>query len=317
MRMPAATMVAIAGVAWSADAAAHRMRTAYLEIVESTPGRAVARWRTTVPDADVTPRFPPSCQVESAPDPTRSYAKTLFLACNGALAGQALRIEGMGQSVTETVVRVALADGSVASTVLTRDAPSWRVPKRESVVVVARQYVWLGLGHILSGADHLLFLLALVLYVRRPLAILAAESAFTVSHSLSYSATALGLIRVSSAAAEACIALSLVLLAREVEAGRADARQGNAMALAFCFGLVHGLGFAGGLTEVGLPERAIAPALISFGAGVEIGQVLFLSLVFLAVAALRRSGYLRPLAITASYAIGGAGCFWLFERLTG
>jgi hydrogenase/urease accessory protein HupE len=192
----------------------------------------------------------------------------------------------------------------------------------QSGASIAAGYVRLGFEHILTGYDHLLFLTALVLLLRRPRAVLLAETAFTISHSLSFSATALGLVRVSAPAAEAAIALSLVLVALDIgkdgdasNAGGgvgANAKKGAAMA--FVFGLVHGLGFAGGLREIGLPEQHVPLALAGFAAGVEVGQVAFLAVVLLLVhLAVRRVPRARFEPALAAV-IGAVASYWLVER---
>jgi hypothetical protein len=171
----------------------------------------------------------------------------------------------------------------------------------------------------LTGWDHLLFLAALAIALRRLRALLIAETAFTLSHTLTFTASALGLLHVSSAAAEACIALSLVLIA--LDAARAAERPSfvgatrQAAALAFVFGLVHGLGFAGGLAEIGLPDRAIGLALAGFAMGVESGQVLFLLALYGALTFAARTTRLRRLPHLIAYAVGSAGVFLLLERL--
>jgi hypothetical protein len=172
----------------------------------------------------------------------------------------------------------------------------------------------LGVVHIGTGDDHLLFLLLLVLLLRSARSVLLAETAFTLSHSVSFSATALGWIHVSSAGAEACIALSLVLLAAEIEPRGPPADAWRGARLALVFGLVHGLGFAGGLREIGLPERAIAAALVSFGAGVELGQVAFLALLLGGLHLMRDARMLPRLRWAAVYGAGSISAFWLIER---
>lgn len=287
-------------------ARAHGMRTAYLELTEGAGGSAVVSWKTTVPAPGVEPRLGDGCTPADAGG----------FRCDGPLDGRRIAVAGLGPVITEAVVRVLRTDGAVRSRVLTPGDPVWVIPSTQPWTAVALDYVRLGIAHILSGADHLLFLLALVLYVRRPRAVLVTESAFTLSHSISFSAVALGWIHVFAPAAEACIALSLVLVALDVgnpRAKRHAAWQGPAIALVF--GLVHGLGFAGGLSEVGLPERAVASALVGFALGVEIGQVAFIVVLMLALAALRRAVPAPRLALAGSYLVGVTGAYWLFQRL--
>ncbi len=299
---------------WPAPARAHAMRSVLVEIDELQPGHAALHLRTSVPDAaralDVEI---PGCSLTLEADRSSGVATCE----DGALAGRDVSVRGLGPVLGEAVVWIRYADATTASHVLTRDEPSWTLPVRASTLGVARQYVRLGVVHILGGSDHLLFLFLLVLTLKEVRAVLLAETAFTLSHSISFTATALGWIRVSPLAAEACIALSLVLVALDVERprrNRATPSRIGAAALAFLFGLVHGLGFAGGLSEIGLPERDVAAALVSFGAGVEIGQVAFLAVVLTAVHFARRLPSWRRIALAGAYASGAVSTSWLIER---
>jgi hydrogenase/urease accessory protein HupE len=186
--------------------------------------------------------------------------------------------------------------------------------------MVCRSYVKLGVVHILTGYDHLLFLVGLVLLLRRARAVLLAETAFTISHSLSFSGTATGLLRVSAPAAEAAIALSLILLALDIgkpEGASVRLLQRQGIVMAFVFGLVHGLGFAGGLREIGLPEAHVPLALLGFASGVEVGQVAFL-LVMLALLSLAERALARHRVEAGirlgSVAIGSLATYWFLER---
>ena len=290
---------------------AHGMRTGYLELTEGAAGSLLVTWKTTVPAPGVVPRLGEGCTA-----PAAAGGGTVAFRCDGPVDGRRIAVAGLGPVITEAVVRVLRTDGAVRSHVVTPDAPAWVIPSIQPWTAVALDYVRLGIAHILSGPDHLLFLLALVLYVRRPRAVLVTETAFTFSHSLSFSAVALGWVHVFAPAAEACIALSLVLVALDVGSARAErdaAWQGPAIALVF--GLVHGLGFAGGLSEIGLPERAVASALVGFGLGVEIGQVAFILALLLALSALRRVVPVPRIALAGSYLVGVTGSYWLFQRL--
>ena len=295
---------------------AHGMRTAYLELSETSDGAVLGTWKTTVPAPGVAPRLGDGCTVAGAAEPAGGAPHALAIRCPEGLGGRRVAVDGLGPVLTEAVVRVLRADGAVLTHVLTPDAPAWVVPAAASWARVGLDYVRLGVDHILTGADHLLFLLGLVLYVRRPRDVFVTESAFTLSHSASYSATALGWVHVFAPAAEACIALSLVLIALDVgdpEAERRAAWQGPLIALVF--GLVHGLGFAGALSEVGLPDSAVASALVGFGLGVEVGQVAFLLAVMGGLALLSRVAPRPAVALAGSYLVGITGAFWLFQRL--
>jgi len=311
--------LALASALGASRAHAHGMRTAHLELTERPDGAVLATWKTSVPDGTVGPRLPARCTAIDAQATTSNDAGAFALRCDGGLDGTQIAVRGLGPILTEAVVRIARPDGTVLTHILTPSAPAWTVPTRAtSWFEVGRQYARLGIAHILAGFDHLLFLLALVLYVRSPRVVLLTETAFTLSHSVTFSATALGLMHVSSVAAEACIALTLVLVALDIgRRGSVQTAARHAPLLALAFGLVHGLGFAGGLSDVGLPDRAVATALVGFGLGVEIGQVVFLGAVMLLLAAFGRTrvASLPRVALAGSYVVGIIGSYLLFDRL--
>jgi hypothetical protein len=307
-------------------ARAHPMRSAYVEVVEIEPSRARVTLRSPFPEGGLSVGTQAPCALEPAAE---LGPDVRVLACPNTVAGAAIRVEGLGPILSEAVVWSTLADGVSGSSLLTRGRPIAFLPRaRGSRFAVVADYVGFGWRHILGGFDHLLFLLGLVVVQRRVRYVLAAETAFTVSHSVTFAANALGWIRVASAPVECCIAVSLVIVALEA-ARRATAETRppsylTGASLAFAFGLVHGLGFAGGLSEIGLPEQAIGPALVGFAGGVEFGQVAFLAVVLALFAladrlARRARVFSRgPLVLTtaATYAVGSVGCFWFYERLS-
>jgi hypothetical protein len=325
IRVAVVLVIAALCVAAPRLAHAHPMRSAYVEIVELEPGRARVTLQSPFPAARLALATHLPCALDEAAE---FGVDVRWLACPGTVAGAAIRVEGLGPILSEAVVWSTLADGTSASSLLTRDHPTCTLPRGiGSRFAVVSDYVGFGWRHILAGYDHLFFLLGLVVVQRRIRHVLAAETAFTVSHSVTFAATALGWIRVASAPVECCIAASLVIVALEAaRRSEADVRPPSYLAgagLAFAFGLVHGLGFAGGLSEIGLPERAIGPALVGFATGVEIGQVAFLAIVLAIFALVERlaadhrffSRGPRAVTIAATYAVGSVGCFWLFERL--
>ncbi|MEZ4308771.1 MAG: HupE/UreJ family protein [Polyangiaceae bacterium] len=303
-------------------AAAHGMRTAYVEIVEHAPGRAVVRLQTTVA-ARVVPVFPEDCETTETPEPASPKTRSLVqggsafaLHCKGPLSGRQVRVDGIGTEVSEAVLWVEQCDGTRSTHLLTAGSSTVRIPSESRAVTSFTEYFPLGVKHILEGADHLLFLLLVVLILRRPRAVLLAETAFTLSHGLSFSAAALGWIVVSKEATEACIAASLLLLALDVPKGRQAhfAPAAPTAALALVFGLVHGLGFAGGMTELGMPSQNVGWALLGFGAGVEVGQILFLAVALLGSALLSRRRFSFRPTMALTYCTGGLAAYWFLDR---
>lgn len=189
-----------------------------------------------------------------------------------------------------------------------------------SRVRLARRYFGLGMEHILLGVDHLLFVLGLLLLVRKVGSLVKTITAFTVAHSITLGAAVLGLVSVDLEPVEAAIALSIVLLAREIVVGR----QGTVhlvhhwpWLVAFGFGLLHGLGFAGALGRIGLRSEDIPAALLFFNLGVEAGQLAFVAAVLAAHRMIRRwrhraSPWLEP---ALGYSLGTLATLWFFERL--
>jgi hydrogenase/urease accessory protein HupE len=195
---------------------------------------------------------------------------------------------------------------------------------------VAAAYFWLGVNHILLGVDHLLFVLALIILVRGWRRICFTITAFTIAHSITLAAATLGFVHVPGPPVEAAIALSIALVAAEIinsARGRGSLTARLPWIVAFAFGLLHGFGFAGALSEVGLPNHAIPIALLFFNIGVEVGQLLFVAGVLVLFALLHRistalvrleeSRLQQWMQLGGAYCIGGVASFWLIERVSG
>lgn len=229
------------------------------------------------------------------------------------LAGATIAIGGMDESL-QIAVRVDRPGRRPLRMVVDAASPGVLVDAPPSSGAVLRSYASLGVAHILTGADHLLFVLGLVLIARRWRALLVTVTAFTLGHSVSLALATVGVVHVPTAPVEACIALSILLVALEA----ARARDGAARTLttrrpyvaAAAFGLLHGLGFAGALAQVGLPEGDVPLALFAFNVGVELGQIAFVVVVLAMLARLPpRARSLAP------YIIGSLACYWLLVRL--
>ncbi len=295
-------------------ALAHGMRSAYLEVTELDHRRALLRLSVASGATGLSVPVPPGCREE---DEAAAAALQRIITCDGGLEGRAVEVRGIGPLVSEVVLQVTFVDGNSSARILTAEEPTFIIPRASSHAALLLDYARLGVKHIFGGVDHLLFLAALALSVRRMRAILLAETAFTASHSLSFTASALGWIHVSSVAAEACIALSLVLVA--LDAAEASATgvlvpPRRAAPLAFVFGLVHGLGFAAGLSEIGMPDRSIGWALLGFAGGVEVGQVLFLVALVASLFLVSRTDALRRAPLALAYVVGGTGAFLFLVR---
>jgi hypothetical protein len=312
--------IAITLTAHRADA--HGMRTAYIELREHESGEVHVTIRTGASYGSIRVVMPEGCAL---------HAPSIYT-CTERLAGSTVRVEGLGPIVADAVIIASLRDGTSISALVRANSSHFTIPpsaattargQSESTTLLLIRYIRAGFFHVLAGADHLLFLAALVLALRRFRAVVIAESAFTISHSIAFSAAALGVIHVPARVAEAAIALSLVLIAIDLRSSSARPGRGAAMTMttaagartAFVFGAVHGLGFAGGLQELGIPRHAILPALIGFAGGVEIAQVFFLLGCFVLLALARRIPKAhRTITNLTGYAVGITGVFWLIDR---
>jgi hypothetical protein len=272
---------------------------------------------------------PPGCSIANGVrtttlDDVRLQHATLE--CPDGLAGKPFTVKGLAQTQTDVLLRVDYLDGSSSNQRLTPDAPAVTIPERPSAFEVVRTYTVLGVEHILLGIDHLLFVLALLLLVNGVGRLVATVTAFTVAHSVTLGAATLGFVHVPSAPVEAIIALSILFLASELARRRSVASVGSGDAanltarfpwvVAFSFGLLHGFGFAGALSEVGVPQQAVPLALLFFNVGVELGQLAFIAAVF-GFAWLVKLTALRVPPIwqrTVAYGIGSIAAFWVVER---
>ncbi|HKR87637.1 MAG TPA: HupE/UreJ family protein [Phenylobacterium sp.] len=332
MRRARAFLAALAlGLLAATAGQAHEVRPAYLEIHQDAPERFVVTWKQPIM-GDVAIRLEPRLSNDWLNRPPaedfispayRIRTWRIAKANPQALAGQTLRVDGLERTITDVLVSVRLVDGRAFDTILKADAPTVRLSLARRAGLAVAAYFRLGVEHILTGVDHLMFVLGLLLLVGIGWRLVKAITAFTVAHSLTLAASAVGLARVPSAVVEALVALSIVFVASELMNARRG--QGGITArwpwlIAFAFGLLHGFAFAGALAEVGLPRDAVPAALFLFNVGVEAGQLLFVAGAILTILAL------RPLRLRLSvrldrlgqalapYAIGSFAAFWFIER---
>jgi len=322
-------VAALAGGLLAAGARAHEIRPAYLELREVEPERFDVIWKVPMRgelQLDLEPVLPASC---APTGPIAGYAvpgalvERWSVVCEGGLLGQTVAVAGLEATLTDVLVRVQLLEGGTRTARLSPGAVSHTLATVATRTEVAGIYLLLGVEHILGGIDHLLFVLALLLIVSGWRPMLITVTAFTVAHSVTLAVAVLGFVSVPQAPVEAAIALSIVLLAAEIlrvgAGGGAGLLQRYPWLISFAFGLLHGFGFAGALSEVGLPSDEIPIALLFFNVGVEVGQVAF---VLAAVATMWLLSRVRlPWPTWAPrvvpYAVGSVAAFWTIQRTVG
>lgn len=323
-------LCALVLLALAPAARAHEVRPAYLEIRQTSEDRYQVTWKQPVM-GELAIRLVPHLSngwLEGRPGdevvtPTFLIRTWTVHADGAALDGRDLAVEGLERSITDVLVRATLADGRTFETILRPDRPQTRIafPRAGGLAVPA--YFQLGVEHILTGVDHLMFVLGLLLLVGLRWRLVKAVTAFTAAHSITLGASAIGLVRAPAATIEALVALSIVFVAAELVSagrGRLGLTGRQPWLIAFAFGLLHGFAFAGALAEVGLPPHAIPLALLLFNLGVEAGQLLFVAAAILAILALRPLASRLPAACApyaprlAPYAIGSFAAFWFLQR---
>ncbi len=311
-----------------APAAADEFKPAYLQLTERGAGAYDVLWKVPALDETTTlkvkPVFPPGTRdttVRRSSFANGAAVVRWHIAVPGGLDGQTIAFPDQSTTRIDILVRIARIDGTEQLGRVLPGTPGFAVTASPGKFEVVRTYTLLGIEHILTGFDHLLFVLALVILVKGTRRLLWTVTAFTIAHSITLALATLGVIHVPGPPVEATIALSIVFVASEI-VQQARGREGLAAKqpwlVAFSFGLLHGLGFAGALAEVGLPQNAIPLALLFFNVGVEIGQLLFIAGVMLLARLAQRLAAGRidtaPASVAAAYAIGGIASYWVIER---
>ena len=315
---------------------AHEMRPALLQITEQssqqgsqTPSAPLFHivWKRPVNAGrtmDISPQFPSHCsQSTHRPDQIngKSWVSFYTLTCqHPGLRQQTIAIEGLSLTVTDALLRILWLDGAEENHILKPDEPfvsiSGQRQERNSGLL---SYLWLGVEHLLTGFDHVLFVVGLLYFGHNTWQLIKIVTAFTLAHSITLGLSALDIVRLAQGPVEAVIALSILYLAVEITGDKKDALLfRKPWIIAFTFGLLHGFGFAGALREIGLPEDAILPALFLFNVGIEIGQLMIVLPVVLLLGMLRTRQLMPPAMVVSlpAWMIGILSSYWLIDRIS-
>jgi hydrogenase/urease accessory protein HupE len=312
---------------------ADEFKPGYLQLTQVDHETYDVLWKIPAIDEFTTlkvkPQFPDG--TEAVSQMRSSYARGITvqrwrICVPDGLDGKAIVFSQLSETRIDVLAHLVRLDGTVQLERILPVGARFVVRASPGQLEVVRTYTVLGIEHILTGFDHLLYVLAMLILVRGWRQIVVTMSAFTATHSLTLTAATLGWVQVPQPPVEACIALSIIFVAREIvqaRRGRAGLTARWPWAVSFTFGLMHGFGFAGALAQVGLPVSAIPTALLFFNVGVELGQLMFVASVLASIAAgrslARRFQLHHPdwLWRLAPYAIGGLASFWLVERVAG
>jgi hydrogenase/urease accessory protein HupE len=320
-----AWLLAFAVLAVSA-ASAHEARPAYLEIKETAPGQFSVLWRTPVMAGMPLPvvlKLPDSVRnlrEPSVQEVTDSRVERRWIDAGG-LAGKRIEFPGLQMTITDVLVRIEMLDGRKWTTIAHPSQPWVEMAASQTWAGVAATYIVQGIRHILFGADHMLFVLGLLLIVKDRWMLLKTVTAFTVAHSITLAIATLGYADIPILPLNAAIALSILFLGPEIVRswrGKTSFTLLHPWAVAFAFGLLHGFGFASALTSAGLPRHELPLALVTFNIGVELGQLGFIALILalegsFGILEVRWPRWAQALP---GYTVGSLGAFWTFQRIT-
>lgn len=327
MKVRASVLLALlfAGFGGFGALRAHELQPAYLELRQTGPETFHVLWK--VPPRDdlahgIRPQLPADCRILSEPlrlQTATAYTERFVISCPGGLEGRTIGVAGSMAALADVLVRLQRLDGTVQITRLTPSVRSFVVQAAPDHWQMAGTFFRLGLEHILMGVDHLLFVLGLLLIVQGRRMLLKTITAFTIAHSITLAIATLGYASAPLPPLNAAIALSILFLGPEIisrRRGETSFTLRHPWVVAFAFGLLHGFGFASGLSSTGLSPGEIPLALLLFNVGVEAGQLLFVLIIILLERSFRlleirwtRWGELLP-----PYAIGALGAYWTIQR---
>jgi hydrogenase/urease accessory protein HupE len=306
-------------------AEAHESRPGFLELSETGPGVYSFLWKKPSGgeiEIYIAPIIPKECRLATNGQQQLTPSALIVrgtLRCEGGIEGKTLAIDGLESTISDVIVRIHHADGRLESHVLKPVSPSVTLGALTSAWERSAGYLRLGVEHILLGVDHLLFVLGLLLIVGDRWMLLKTISSFTLAHSITLGIATLGYASAPLPPLNAAIALSILFLGPEIVRrwrGQTSFTIRHPWVVAFAFGLLHGFGFASGLTTMGLPQGEIPLALLLFNVGVEIGQLFFVGTIVALERAFRTLEIRWPRLVEAlpGYAVGSLGAYWTIQR---
>ncbi len=300
----------------------HEVRPAFLHIAEQPTAQAEplfeVLWKQPAVQNGrlaIEPIFPEGCVMTEAAAPEITSAALLQRWVTGCdLSRGRIHIQGLSSTLTDVLVRLDLKDGSRSTFLLRPESPTLDLAERNTATL---DYLLIGIEHLVLGIDHVLFVIALVLFIHDRWMLLKTITAFTIAHSITLALSVLGWVQLQQGPVEAVIALSIVFLARELlqtDTEHSSLTRTRPWLMALAFGLLHGLGFAGALKDIGLPEDSLWVALLLFNVGIEIGQLAVVAVLLAAGWVFSRATDLQRLTRISAYAMGCVAAYWTIDR---
>jgi hydrogenase/urease accessory protein HupE len=307
---------------------AHEMEPGFVDITQLSEQKFKINWSAPIYYQNKHPAqlvFPKHWQILVTQPVKKVHDSHLYSQLvnipNGEVSGSKIHIKGLEKTITEVFVRTLWLSGKKTSLLILPQDPWFEIVINKTNWQISGDYIYLGVVHIIKGFDHLGFVLMLMWMVTIKRKLLLTITAFTLAHSITLTTASLGIASLAGPPVETMIALSIVFMAIErlkVSQGKNSLTAQYPWLVAFFIGLIHGFGFSGALKEVGLPDSEILLALISFNFGVELGQLLFIIMIFVLTNLLNKIVKTRPEWVNniPVYLVGGIASFWFFERIS-
>ena len=299
---------------FSSNFFSHEFNPAHLLINETEELEYEALWMTPIKNLGTSPElsFPKICEIEKElPFRQGKYlSEKILLKCGESLRGKAIQVSGLS-ILNDALVTINHFDGDRFEGLMNLKVPEIIIPKDKQVYPTG--YFYLGVEHLLGGVDHVVFVLGLIFLISGFIPLLKTVTAFTLAHSITLAISVLGVFKLPSASTEALIALTIIYLAFELT--KKESQIKRPWIMAFGFGLLHGFGFAGALSEIGIANDQLFLSLLFFNIGIEIGQLMIIPLVGLVIYVLNFINLKNQFRMLITYGIGGMGVFWFVTRI--
>lgn len=299
---------------FSSNFFSHEFNPAHLLINETEELEYEALWMTPIKNLGTSPElsFPKICEIEKElPFRQGKYlSEKILLKCGESLRGKAIQVSGLS-ILNDALVTINHFDGDRFEGLMNLKVPEIIIPKDKQVYPTG--YFYLGVEHLLGGVDHVVFVLGLIFLISGFIPLLKTVTAFTLAHSITLAISVLGVFKLPSASTEALIALTIIYLAFELT--KKESQIKRPWLMAFGFGLLHGFGFAGALSEIGIANDQLFLSLLFFNIGIEIGQLMIIPLVGLVIYVLNFINLKNQFRMLITYGIGGMGVFWFVTRI--